>query len=97
MDGANSDNESRSTSSFPDDPPFLEVLSRKKRKKKRWEFNPELPIPVTRSSSSSVPPSPNDQFAGVECGVANNATIQDSRSSSPPSPSAFSFFFGTIH
>ncbi|KAG0489311.1 hypothetical protein HPP92_008122 [Vanilla planifolia] len=80
MDGANSDNESRSTSSFPHDPPLLEVLSRKKRKKKRWEFNPGVPLPGTRSSSSAVPPHPppppNDQFADVECPrVANNATI----------------------
>ncbi|KAG0479695.1 hypothetical protein HPP92_010553 [Vanilla planifolia] len=47
MDGANSDNESRPPPHFRTIL-LLEVLSKKKRKKKRWEFNPELPIPTSR-------------------------------------------------
>ncbi|KAG0497405.1 hypothetical protein HPP92_001865 [Vanilla planifolia] len=84
MDGANSDNESRSTSSFRRRSSLLEVLSRKKRKKKRWEFNPEPPIPVTGSSSSFGPSFPPMINYGVECrGWRIMPPSEDSRSSSP--------------
>ncbi|KAG0476838.1 hypothetical protein HPP92_013679 [Vanilla planifolia] len=81
------DNESRSTSSFSGDPPFLEVLSRKKRKKKRWSST-RAADPWPPELLSSVPLPPNDQF-GVECRGWRIMPPSEDSSSSPPSPPTF--------
>ncbi|KAG0497107.1 hypothetical protein HPP92_001798 [Vanilla planifolia] len=101
MDGANGDNESPGPPPhFPGDPPFLKC-SRKKRKKKRWEFHPGLPVPGTRSSSSSVPPSPPppliNSLAWNARGVANNATIGRLKKLISSFSIERSYYIGTIH
>ncbi|KAG0478311.1 hypothetical protein HPP92_013030 [Vanilla planifolia] len=58
MDELTNDNESRSTSSFPDDPPSKGALE-EETKEEEMGVQPRSYRPVTRSSSSSVPPSPN--------------------------------------
>ncbi|KAG0455266.1 hypothetical protein HPP92_024558 [Vanilla planifolia] len=55
------------------DEPFLEPRSKAKRRKKKWEFNPDLPVLVTRSASRPLPS--NDQFTTWNVRVANSATI----------------------